>query len=102
MREARYILEPLLGMKKDASIDAVDLFAGREVGHRRPWRGRDLKDPLYVPKAWALNFFGKAYRLSAQSARSLGRNDVVYYATKADGVLHQASKHDPLLRHPFV
>jgi tetratricopeptide (TPR) repeat protein len=101
MREARYILEPLLGIQKDAGVDAVDLFADREVGRRRPWRGRDLPDHPYVPKAWALNFFGKAYRLSAQAAQSLGRNDVVYYAAKADGVLHDASKLDRLLRHPY-
>lgn len=101
LKEARYMIEPLLGKSLDPTISHIDLFAKEPVGRRRRWHGRDLGDHPYVPKAWAPNFFGKAYRLTALAASKLGRSGVWGYARRADRYLHDASRLDPLLRHPY-
>ena len=55
-----------------------------------------------MPKAWALNFLGKAYRLSALGALEGGDDNLAYYLNNADRVLHEASVCDPLLVNPYV
>lgn|GEM_PF-3001223 len=101
LREARYLLEPLLGVAKN-SAQNHDLFsrgyASRAV--RRQW---DRSAASY-PRAYAFSFLGKCYRLSCALAldQRLGYDDILYYLKGAVRSLRKASSFDPSLPYPWA
>lgn len=106
--EPRSVLEPLLGIVNGHEpAPAQDLFGDRPASEGRGrWRHtraqeRGRANHSFYPKAWALTFLGKCYRLSCSLALELGRNDVDHYLRRGIRYLKQAITLDPLLPYPY-
>jgi hypothetical protein len=121
--EARYLLEPLLGIRHyegdppgPPEHPAPNFFEAEWVlmqngqwprsrilatWHRGYQPLRNGQSRPFVPPAWALSFLGKCYRISCQTALDTGRNDATRHLERAEKYLRMASERDPLLPFPY-
>ncbi len=99
--EARYLIEPLLGVSKDPALNR-DYFSVRfhDDSVRRQWN----RGARSYPRAWAFNFLGKCYRLTCSLVLDFPeiRDNTLYYLKGAIKNLRYASRIDPALRYPWA
>jgi hypothetical protein len=102
LREPRYLLEALLGLSAVPGQPVIDIFgdgvAAPERDHENRRRGRR---PAH-PRAWALSFLGKCYRLGCVLRLDLAGGSVGHYLARAGRWLSEASLIDPLLPYPYA
>lgn len=107
LREARYVLGPVLGFTSNPAhrLSLLPTETGtlpqprpQPVRSQKSWQ----RERPFNPGAYAFNTLGKCYRLSCSLALDLGRDDALYFMERAEQSLRNASVLDPLLPYPYA
>ena len=104
LREARYVLRPVLGLPPHGETDrfagerARTEEAGQSFDHYQRYLDQGRSS---TPEAYAYNYLGKCYRMAVECALDLGRGNVLDHLTSAEEYLCKASQLDPAFPYPY-